>query len=445
MKRILILMMQPPGCSSVQGLRYAKLLPFLEKWGWEFHFCGPMPDKTSVLTESVEYPQERLHYTNAVPLSLEASVRKNRHKKGSLLYVFFGAIQLVSTMAERLLSWDRVRHMQRGMIKQALAAEMINKFDLIAGKSPDFQVLETAAYICRIVDKPFLAIYDDPHGHRDLKGFYPADESRQKAVLKQAQGAVFMSPLTRERYIECCLAERDRSFAMSDSYPEDPRFYRRSDKFLPQDNRHGESSHEQTIFSLAHLGNLPEWRPIDSFVEALRRFRSLEGDLEPSLVVNTYGYVYQKAKDMIASIPSLSQSFNFYPAVSHEESHLVAESSDIMLVMIGPRHTDNQPSKFFVYLGHAKPILAIGPRGNPIEAIINKLAIGVYAAIGDEESIFNGIMELTNNYEGFRQAFSANKSELQEFSSRRVAERWCEILDLVNRNSPQGRWVQDEV
>lgn len=430
-------MMQPPGCSSVQGLRYAKLLPFLEKWGWEFHFCGPAPDKTSVLTESVEYPKERLHYTNAVPLALQASIRKNRHEKGSLLYVFYGAIQLVSTIAERLLSRDRFRYMQRGMIKQALAADAINEFDLIAGKSPDFQVLEMAAYICKIVGKPFLAIYDDPHGHREQHGFYPADESRQKAVLKQAQGAVFMSPLTRERYIDCGLAEADRSFSMYDSYPEDPRFYRKSDRLFPLDNHHRESSHPQKQLSLAHLGNLPEWRPIDSFVGALRRFRSLEGEHEPSLLVNTYGYVYQKAKDMIASIPSLSRSFNFYPAVSHEESHLVAESSDIMLVMIGPRHTDNQPSKFFVYLGHAKPILAIGPRGNPIETIINRLQIGVYTIIGDEESIFNGIIELTNNYESFRQAFSANKSELQEYSSRRVAERWCEILDLVNRNSPQ--------
>jgi glycosyltransferase involved in cell wall biosynthesis len=277
------------------------------------------------------------------------------------------------------------------------------------------------------VNKPVLAIYDDPHGHRDLQGFYPADESRQRLVLEQACGAIFMSPLTRKRYIDCGLAQQERSFSMCDSYPEDPRFYRESIAPLAYQQR--DTNDAKRTLKMVHLGNLPEWRPIDSFVVAMQRFLSREDAQGPSLAVTTYGHVYQQAIDKIMSIHSLSDSFSFNQAVSHEDSHWIAEMSDIMLVMIGPRHLDNQPSKFFVYLGHAKPVLAIGPSGNPIEEIINELGIGVYSIIGDAESIYNGIAELTSHYDKFRQAFFTNRSKLKAFSSRQVAERWSKILD----------------
>ena len=65
-KRALLVMIQPPGCSGVQALIYNKLLPFLDDSEWELHFAGPAPELVSVLTEQLPYPAERLHYTNAV-------------------------------------------------------------------------------------------------------------------------------------------------------------------------------------------------------------------------------------------------------------------------------------------------------------------------------------------------------------------------------------------
>ena len=63
MRRLLVVMIQPPGCSGVQALIYNKLLPFFEGQGWEVHFAGPAPWLCSVLTERLAYPQERLHYS----------------------------------------------------------------------------------------------------------------------------------------------------------------------------------------------------------------------------------------------------------------------------------------------------------------------------------------------------------------------------------------------
>jgi hypothetical protein len=79
-------MMQPPGSSGVMGLIYDKLLPYLDNEGWEFHFAGPSPGLSSVLTEKVGCSPSRLHYTRNVSLSLRFSVLKNRQTGKSIRY-----------------------------------------------------------------------------------------------------------------------------------------------------------------------------------------------------------------------------------------------------------------------------------------------------------------------------------------------------------------------
>jgi glycosyltransferase involved in cell wall biosynthesis len=120
-----------------------------------------------------------------------------------------------------------------------------------------------------------------------------------------------------------------------------------------------------------------------------------------------------------------------HAAVSHAESHTVAASADLILVIIGPRHADNQPSKFFEYLCHSKPILALGPNGNPIQAILAKLPIGIYCDISDADSIENGIHKLANNYEDYVKNFEIYHDQIAIYSASRVAEHWGYCLDSM--------------
>ncbi|MCS5692645.1 hypothetical protein NZK33_11705 [Cyanobium sp. FGCU-6] len=429
MKRILLLMNQPPGCSSVQGLRYSKLLPYLEDLGWEFHFCGPSPRKCSVLIEPLRYPSERLHYSGRVLRSIEYSVCKNRQKRFSPAFLFYGALQWVSRLVERQLKQDPFNHMEAGLVHKAMEADRLYDFDLIAGKSPDFRMLLTAARLCRQLGKPFLAIYDDPEGARDQGGFYPSDPELQKAVLDQSCGAIFMSPLTRERYVGCGLVADEFSYALCDSYPE-PAELRRSGGHrheIPALQDLPLGAYAPDPMRLVHLGSLPEWRPVDSFLEALRRFR--RSSPEVRLIIETYGYVYGAARSTIEADQDLASMFRFHPGVSHDESHEVAAGCDIQLVIIGPRHIDNQPSKFFVYLGHHKPVLAIGPRGNPIEKIIGRLEIGVYCDVDNAQSIFEGLSELRRDYCRYKSNFVNNHAALASYSAPQVAQQWVRCLD----------------
>ena len=325
--------------------------------------------------------------------------------------------------------------MRRGIKATILAAERQWDFDLIAGKSPDFFILETAAEIAQQVGKPFLAIFDDPHGRRDDQHFYPLDQDKQIQLMKQAAGVIFMSPMTRERYISLGLVDATKTYSMSDSYPMTKTltaaFVQPSHAPLPL----GGIEPKDTSINMVHLGNLPEWRPINTFVNALEQLIAVDQNVK--LRLSFYGYVYEGAKELIRNHPLIANRCQFYPAVSHQESHDVAENSDLLLVMIGRRHRDNQPSKFFVYLGHHKPVLVVGPLGNPIQAIVENLGIGVYADVDRPDSIEAGMRQLMDHYEHYVKAFEINQTKVQAYSAKNVAEKWVKILDKVDSVSSQ--------
>jgi hypothetical protein len=100
-------------------------------------------------------------------------------------------------------------------------------------------------------------------------------------------------------------------------------------------------------------------------------------------------------------------------------------------VVIGPRHLDNQPSKFFEFLGHRKPLLILGPPGNPIEEIINRLGIGVYCDILNPDSIINGFKKISNQYGQFVSAYSINNDKIEVYSAEQVARHWADCLNKM--------------
>jgi hypothetical protein len=103
--------------------------------------------------------------------------------------------------------------------------------------------------------------------------------------------------------------------------------------------------------------------------------------------------------------------------------------------MIGSRHLDNQPSKFFVYLGHPKPLIVIGPPGNPIQALIEELQIGVYCDVNNQASIREGLARITSDYKYYAEAFKRNADLIKRYRADAVAADLISILDTVVSHS----------
>jgi hypothetical protein len=419
-------MTQPPGCSGVMGHIYTKILPFLEDHGWEFHFAGPSPRLASVLTEYVDCPPERLHYINNISWSLRLSILKNRRNSRSFAYWFFAILQSIALAAEKLFRHDGRAYMLRGVERIVIDADKRWNFDLIAGKSPDFSMLDAVARVAEQLHKPLLAMIVDPHGKRNGLEFYPYDRDRQEQVLTQAIGAMFMSPLTRERYVQSQLVATSKAYAFTDCYPTSEGYYLSGRSCLP--SRPSSSSlpdNNKPILRVVHIGMLPEWRPIETLFEAIR-------SAPPSVLIDFFGYVYPAARQLMKSDSQLSEVMRCCrQSLTLSECHFLAEDCDILLVVIGPRHLDNQPSKFFEFLGHRKPLLILGPLGNPIEEIINSLGIGVYCDILNPDSIINGFKEISNHYGQFVSAYDINNDKIEVYSAEEVAQHWADCLNKM--------------
>ncbi|MFZ4612032.1 MAG: hypothetical protein ACOYNM_19645 [Gemmataceae bacterium] len=417
-------MTQPPGCSGVQALIYSKILPYLEANGWEFHFVGPAPRLTSVLTEDVQCPPNRLHYTNHVSWSRRFSVFKNRQPKKSFAFYVYGLLQFFSRTLEKLLRHHSLGHLTAGLQKTITAADSAWDFDLIAGKSPDFMILKAVARLTKDLKKPLVAMIVDPYGKRDGNLFIPYELSTQAEILEQCCGAMFMSPLTCERYIQSGLVGQEKAYSFTDSYPSSEHLYLKGMSSLPRLPDFQSKEVNQCPIHMVHLGMLPEWRPIETLLEAIE-------SLSIPVFVDFFGYVYPAARQTIQSNSSLCNRIRCNKAVGYEDSHLIAEDCSVLLVIIGPRHLDNQPSKFFEYLGHRKPLLVLGPPGNPIEGIVNNLGIGVYCDILNRDSIIDGINKISNQYSKFVSTYDTNNDKIEIFSASKVAKHWRDCLDKM--------------
>jgi hypothetical protein len=287
-------------------------------------------------------------------------------------------------------------------------------------------MLDAVARVAEQLHKPLLAMIVDPHGKRNGLEFYPYDRDRQEQVLTQAIGAMFMSPLTRERYVQSQLVAASKAYAFTDSYPTSEGYYlsgrsclpsRPSSSTLPNNNK--------PILRAVHIGMLPEWRPIETLFDAIRSAPS-------PILIDFFGYVYPAARQLIKNDSQLAEVMRCWrQSLTLSECHFLAEDCDILLVVIGPRHLDNQPSKFFEFLGHRKPLLILGPPGNPIEEIVRDIGIGVYCDILNRDAISHGIEKVSSHYSQFVNAYHLNSHKIEAYNAQEVARHWVNCLNKM--------------
>jgi hypothetical protein len=153
-----------------------------------------------------------------------------------------------------------------------------------------------------------------------------------------------------------------------------------------------------------------------------------------------YGYLYPRAQELIHSLLANPGriSIHIHAAVDHLHSHWIAAEADIFLVMIGARHLDNQPSKFFVYLGHHKPVLVIGPPGNPIQGLVEQFGIGVFCDVNDPAAIRQGLLRIVRDYATYQAAFAREADAIRRYGADAVAADLLAVLDATLVRSRAG-------
>lgn len=428
-RKALVISSQPPGSNGVQALKYRKVHQHLLGEGWEVHYCGPDPALDAVITEAIPDLQPYVHYSQVVGRARVYSCRKHRHKRHGAAYLFYSALQAVALGGEKLFRSDPHSRQADSIRAMSTSLDKEHGFDLIAGIAPPFTMLELAYQIAGSLKKPYVALFDDPHGYRSTEGFQPADAERQAAVIAGSRAVVFASPLTREYYQRYGLVvESAPSYWISDCFTK---------AVLPKEapaEADGEGAGLPALLRLVHLGNLGPWRPIGPFLEAVATY--VRSGRQPPLHLGFYGSVYPEAEREVHGSSVLRRHVAIHPSVGYCASHRVAANADILVIAIGPRHRDNLPSKFFDYLPHRKPLLVIGPPGNPLQGLVEELQIGVYVDGQRAEAIYDAICRLAHPDEGYKRGYERSKEAIERFSSAAVAEGWAAILnDALGRDA----------
>ena len=433
MRKVLLLSLQPPGCSGVQARRYAKLLPGLQREGWEMHVVGPDP---GLVAERIEGPipaGATTHYTTRVVASRRWSVRRSRLGRFTPPGLLCAAMQMLHRLLERLRRIDGFADLQAGMVSSALAAHRSVNVDLVAAVSPDFRLLESTAALADQLHLPFLACYDDPHGHRDRNGFFPAQVERQRQVLDRAAWVVFASPLTQERYVAAALVEAARTSTVMDCFlePDEAGRTLSASGSVPEQVV-VKADRSSGPFHLVHLGNIPPWRPLPTVFEALF---AVAGQGTTPVLMENYGFLYGEARAQLRRQPRLADHVRVHRPVSLERSHQLAEAADALLVLIGPRHIDNIPSKFFEYLAHPTPILVIGPPGNPLQQLVADRQVGRFADVNSPQAISSALGTLISERASAGPWTAADlerrRQRVQPYGSRAATRRWAEVFNAA--------------
>lgn len=419
-RKALVFSSQPPGSNGVQALKYGKVHQDLLKEGWELHYCGPDPALDAVVTEAIPDLQQYVHYSKVVGRARIYSCRRHRHTRHGAAYLFYSALQAVAMGGEMLFRSDPRSRQADSIRAISSSLDKEHGFDLIAGIAPPFAMLDLAYQIAESLKKPYVALFDDPHGYRSTDGFQPAEAERQAAVIAGSRAVVFASPLTRENYQRCGLVGSTPSHWISDSF---------AAARLPEVGpavADGQVAGLPTLLQLVHLGNVGPWRPIGSFLEAVATY--MRSGQQPPLQVSFYGGVYPEAQREVRGSAVLRRHVAIQPAVGYVASHRIAVKADILVIAIGPRHRDNLPSKFFDYLPHRKPLLVLGPLGNPLQDLLEELQIGAYVDGQCPEAIYDAVCKVINGGAEYQSGYERNRQAIERFSSVAVAKRWAAIF-----------------
>lgn len=222
----------------------------------------------------------------------------------------------------------------------------------------------------------WLADFRDPWTtigyHSKLKMTIKTQEKHQaleKEVLQTADKIVVTSPSTKEEFAQ---STTQPITVITNGY----------------DIEENQEIHINKHFTLAHIGSLLSDRNPTILWSVISKISKVNTAFRNSLRLSLAGRVSQDVLDSIGDF-DLTPYVDVKGYISHSEAIQLQRSSNVLLLIeIDAKHTQSIiPGKLFEYLAARRPILAIGPEGSDMEAIIKSTQSGSYHNYTEETRI----------------------------------------------------------
>lgn len=184
---------------------------------------------------------------------------------------------------------------------------------------------------------------------------------------------------------------------------------------------------ETEKFTLSYIGVLeqlrnPEnlWQILENLIKGNQGFKN---DFELKFVGEIDDLILNKLENS-----TLKNSIKNVGYLSHEESNLEMQQSDLLLVTNFPEEKSKGiiPGKLFEYLQTGNTILSFGPKNADVEKILNETNSGKHFSFEDSENLKQFILE---KYEEWKRGeTSLIERNISQYSRRNLTKKLVEVL-----------------
>lgn len=180
-------------------------------------------------------------------------------------------------------------------------------------------------------------------------------------------------------------------------------------------------------FSIAHIGSLLTNRNPELLWEILSELKDKNKVFSKNLLIKLVGTV---SEDVLKSLAvfGLTENYKTLGYVSHQEAIQIQHDAQVLLLVEidSPETKSIIPGKLFEYVAANRPILAIGPEGSDVEAIIKETNTGVYFKYTDKEKLKQQLQLYYEDY--LRANLNVNSKNIQKYSRSALTKSLSTIL-----------------
>ena len=180
-------------------------------------------------------------------------------------------------------------------------------------------------------------------------------------------------------------------------------------------------------FSIAHIGSLLTNRNPELLWEILSELKDKNKVFSKNLLIKLVGTV---SEDVLKSLAvfGLTENYKTLGYVSHQEAIQIQHDAQVLLLveMDSPETKSIIPGKLFEYVAANRPILAIGPEGSDVEAIIKETNTGVYFKYTDKEKLKQQVQLYYEAY--LKVNLNVNSKNIEKYSRSALTKSLSTIL-----------------
>ncbi len=414
-------------------MRWAKMSKYISEFDWEPVIYTPSNGETGMHDESLlnEIPSHIEIVKTPIwePYDLYKTFL-GRSKKDKVYSGFINEKKKVS-LAQRISVFirgnffipDARMFWIRPSVKFLRNYLKEHPVDAIVSTGPPHSMHMIAEKIHRITGIPWIADFRDPWTnidfYRDLQLTGWADKKHHRLelkVLKHASKIVTVTWRSRDEFKALC--GRDDIEVVPNGFDEAD-FPKINDEQLDKE------------FSFIHVGSMNKDRnPVafwDAFKNALQQRPEIQRDLKIKLVGPVDFSVRESVKEM-----GLSDVTEFIEYVPHTQAVQLQQKAQVVLLVINnsPNSRTIIPGKLYEYLGSARPLLVIGPKGSDSAKVIGITKGGVVHEHDDVAGLTSRIIEYYDLYKSGK--LKGNAEGLQQFTRENLAKDFASVLDKLH-------------